>query len=156
MLLVCIADACIGIPFQVSFDRSIWGCSPVSPVSQTQAAALLPSCSEVSGTTSITRSLYAHQVLRDTCMTSHLYNNKYLLTQTYNTVRIKSISEFEIISKSCRPLWALYLLRKFPRTTEVTEVLYDLHLSAITFLVHSNMFIFSARSSVSSDFCDFL
>lgn len=99
MSLVWVTDACIGIPFQVSFDGSIWGHTPVSPVSQTQTAAKLPSCGEVSGTTSMTRSLGARQVLRDTCMTSHLYNYKCLLTQTCDTVIANSMFNFEFISK---------------------------------------------------------
>lgn len=58
------------------------------------------------------------------------------------------------ISKSCKPLWALYFLRNISRATEVTKVLNDLHQSSVVFLVHFNIFIFSAKASVSSDFCD--
>lgn len=64
-----------------------------------QTTALLPGYDEVAGTTSITRSLYAHQVLRDTCMTSHLYNYRCLLMRTCNTIGLKFIFNFEMRSK---------------------------------------------------------
>lgn len=141
MLLVCIADACIGIPFQVSFDRSIWGCSPVSPVSQTQAAALLPHCGEVSGTTSMSRSLYAHIGSRDTCIASHLYAHQVIR----DTCITSHLYTHKVSGATCisRSLYTQQVLRDTCMTSHLYKdnclLTQTCHIVMITSLFHTGM-----------------